>query len=138
MKQTIDNVRLKPKLFWEKVDSIFDDVKKWVLANCGDTDYQCCGRASDILYRLLIDWGIEKYGDESVVPCIVIGFVRNIEHHWVEIAGFIFDSTLIQFNPELTMLEYAMGIKYVEDEYDVLFKSDKLLHTCKSIRPDIY
>lgn len=138
VKQTTDNIRLKPKLFWEKVDSIFDDVKKWVLVNCGDTDYQCCGKASEVLYRLFIDWGIEKCKDENMSPYIVVGIMRGLEHHWVEIAEFVFDPTAMQFDPEPTIGEYSKGMQFVDYRHNNILDSEEILKICKSIRPDIY
>ena len=133
-----ESVRLKPKAFWKEIDLILENVKEWVLNNCVRRDYQCCGRASDILYKLFIDWGIKKYEDEGLDPYIVMGFIRGLGHYWVEIAGFIFDPTVMQFDPEPTIEEYSKGFKVVEESYVLEWNSKRLLNTCKSIRPDIY
>ena len=134
----IENVILKPKAFWKEIDSILEDVKEWVLDNCVESDYQCCGRASEILYRLFIDWGIEKYKDEDLGPYIVMGIIRGIGHYWVEIAGFIFDPTAMQFDPEPTIEEYSKGMDSIEDDFNYILSSERLLDVCKSIRPAIY
>lgn len=135
----IESVRLKPEAFWKEIDSILEDVKEWVIDNCAKRDYQCCGKASDILYRLFIDWGIGEYKDEGLDPYIVIGIIRGLEHHWVEIAEFIFDPTAMQFDdPELTIEEYSTGMQYIDYHFNEILDSEEILEICKSIRPDVY
>jgi hypothetical protein len=134
----IENIILKPEAFWKEIDLMLENVKKWVLENCVERDYQCCGKASDILYRLFIDWGLEKYKDEGLDSYIVMGIIRGIGHYWVEIAGFIFDPTVMQFDPEPTMEEYERGIDSIEDDFNSVLSSERLLGICKSIRPDMY
>jgi hypothetical protein len=135
----IENVILKPEAFWKEIDLMFENVKKWVLDNCIEDAYQCCGRASDILYRLFINWGIEKYEDEGLDPYIVVGIIRGLEHHWVEIAGFIFDPTAMQFDdPEPTIEEYSKGMQYIDYHYNEILSSEEISEICKSLRPDIY
>ena len=134
----VESVKLEPGAFWDEIDSIFEAAKDWVLVNCARREYQCCGMASDIFYRLLIDWGIERYKDENMIPCIVVGVIRDIEHHWVEISEFVFDPTVMQFDPEPTIEEYSDGVRHIEDDYEDILSSEKMLGKCKSIRPDIY
>jgi hypothetical protein len=135
----IENVILKPEVFWKEIDLMLENVREWVLANCGDADYQCCGKASDILYRLFIDWGLEKYKDEGLEVYIVIGHIRGIHHHWVEISEFVFDPTAMQFDdPEPTIEEYSEGVLYIEEDFNAILRSEEILDICRSIRPDIY
>lgn len=134
----IENVRLKPEAFWKEIDLMLENVKKWVLDNCMEKDCQCCGKASDILYRLFIDWGIEKYEGEGLEPYIAAGFIRDIWHNWVEISEFIFDPTAMQFDPEPTIEEYSKGFSFVENNYNKILSSEETLEICKSLRPDIY
>lgn len=134
----IENVILKPEAFWKEIDLMLENVKEWVLDNCVEKDYQCCGLASDILYRLFIDWGLEKYKDEGLDSYIVMGIIRGTHHHWVEISEFVFDSTAMQFDPEPTIEEYSENVLYIEDDSSNILRSEEILKICKSIRPDIY
>ena len=135
----IESAKLEPGAFWDEIDSIFEAVKKWVLDNCIEDAYQCCGKASDILYRLFMDWGLEKYKDDGLNGCVVIGNIRGIHHHWVEISEFVFDPTAMQFDdPEPTIEEYSNGVLYVEEDSGGILRSEEILKTCRNIRPDIY
>ena len=134
----VESVKLEPGAFWDEIDSIFEAAKNWVLVNCIEDAYQCCGKASDILYRLFMDWGIEKYKDDGLSPCIAVGIIRGLEHHWVEIAEFIFDPTAMQFDPKPTIEEYSKGMKYIDYHFNEILDSEEILKTCRSIRPDIY
>lgn len=134
----IESVKLEPGAFWDEIDSIFEAVKEWVLINCIKREYQCCGMASDILYRLLVDWGIESYKEDGLDTYIVVGIIRGIEHHWVEISEFVFDPTAMQFDSELTIEEYSDGMVYIDYHYNNILDSEEILDVCKTLRPDIY
>jgi hypothetical protein len=136
---------LKPKEFWVFVESVCKDVEEWVRYNKKHINYECCGQASSILYRLLVDWGIGEYpfyekGTLDDIILISVGAIRNTVHHWVEVLGYIYDPTKIQFNPSLDTIEYTTGWKYNDYEYDCkkIFESEELEILCRAIRPDIY
>ena len=141
------NELLKPVELWKFVDSVFDDVKEWVYYNKKDINYECCGQASEIFYKLLIDWGIGKYPmykkgeiDIDDVIKIAVGAIRGIEHVWVEIFNGIYDPTKMQFKSDVSVDEYTMGFHYNDysDDCEEVFKDEDIAILCRAIRPDIY
>lgn len=135
---------LEPKEFWKFIDGAVADVEEWVLYNRKGIEYQCCGQASDILYKLLVDWGIDKRcGNEDIDEVIRIAAVnvRGIAHFVVTILGdWIFDPTHMQFNPRPTSEEYSDGWMYDDysDDCDAIFEDKDTDILCRAIRPDIY
>lgn len=131
---------LSPKEFWNEVDSIFESVKKWALENCFYDNYQCCGLASDVFYRLVMDWGFKNYESEGLWMRVAFGEIRGKSHVWVEINGFIFDATTSQFESPVEPVEYDEGFYYYDDEAgDVkVMNAENIFKICKEIRPDLY
>ena len=136
--------KLPPKEFWKFVDETEERLKAWVLKNKADVNYECCGFASNVLYRTLVDWKIhERCGEEDInevirIACIT---VRDIRHDVVTILGdWIYDPTSMQFTPPLSVEEYSDG--WLCDEYDYdcekIFESEEVLKVCKEIRPEVY
>lgn len=114
---------LEPKEFWKQIDLMLDILKEWVLENCKDAEYQCCSRACNIFYSMLVKWGIEKYREERIEVEIVTGKIQGVTHDWVEISNFIFDPTVMQFKTKPEIMDYTMGFLYQwgeEDSYDVV------------------
>lgn len=123
--------------FWDKIEQIFNVVKKWVLKNCEDKEYQCCGLASDILYRTLLEWGIGNYIDAAYCLKIIVGHIEHIRHDWVEIVGCVYDPTAIQFKTEPTFKDYMDGWFYEEDNYEPIFKSERITGIVKEILKEV-
>jgi len=123
--------------FWDKIEQIFNAVKQWVLRNCEDKEYQCCATASDIMYRALIEWGIGKYIDVEYCLKIVNGHIEHISHDWVEVLGYIYDPTAMQFETEPTFKDYMDGWFYDEDDYEPILKSEKIAGIVKEILKEV-
>lgn len=123
--------------FWDKIEQIFNVVKQWVLKNCKDKEYQCCAIASDVLYRALIEWGIGDYIDVEYCLKIVNGHIDHMHHDWVEVVGYIYDPTAMQFKTELTFKDYMVGWFYDEDNYEPVLKSEKIAGIVKEILKEV-
>ena len=136
--------KLDPKEFWAFIDETIDRLESWVRKNAADKNYEVCGQASNVLYRILVDWKInERCGEESVDDVIHIACLSvrdRIRHDVVMIHNFFHDPTHMQFNPPLTTEEYNDGYLY-GDYYDdclKLFEDETLSEICREIRPELY
>ncbi len=136
--------KLSPKEFWKFIDETEARLKAWVLKNKADINYECCGLASDILYRILVDWKIhERCGEKDINDVIRISCirVRGNRHDVVTILkDWIYDPTSMQFTPPLTEMEYSAGWLYDDCDYDCkkVFQNAEVLKVCRNIRPEVY
>jgi len=130
--------------FWDFIDETQRRMEDWVRKNKADINYECCGFASNVLYRIYSDWKIHKRcGYEKIddVMHISVFDIRGIEHHTLVLFNdFLFDATHMQFNPKLTSNEYWDNWMYddTSDDCEGIFKDDEILKVCKEIRPELY
>jgi len=136
--------RIEPKEFWAFIEETNECVEKWVRENKSDINYECCGYACNILYRILVDWKInERCGINDVDEVIRIAAVsiRDIGHFVVTILNnWFFDPTYMQFGSRPSIEEYSMGWLYDDcyEECKVVLEDNSILELCKEIRPEVY
>jgi len=136
--------KMQVKEFWSFIDETQKRLEDWVRKNKADINYECCGFACNVFYRILSDWKIlERCGEDDIddVMRITCLKVRGVSHDVMEFFGSFFkDPTHMQFNPPLTKDEYSYGYFYDNDKYDCepIFTDDEILKVCKEIRPELY
>lgn len=136
--------KLSPKEFWGFIDETQERLETWVRENTADKNYECCGFASNVLYRILVDWKIhERCGMEDINDAIRISVltIRGIRHEVVTILQeCIVDPTSMQFTPPLEAKDYWDGWLYDDYDHDCeeIFKSEQILEVCRLIRPELY
>jgi hypothetical protein len=128
------------KEFWNQISIMNQKVKEWVLAYCWDQNYEYCGFMSDVLYRLITDWGIEKYEQDGWATNlrIVDGFIGKVKHSWVEVYDYIYDPTVMQFSSDISGKDYIFYDSYYGNETDAIFESERITYLCKKICPELY
>jgi len=136
--------KMLPKDFWDFIDETEERLMAWVSKNKVDINYEACGLACNVMYRILIDWDISKRcGIEDIDEVIRIAAVdiRGVGHFVVTVLGnWFFDPTHMQFNPRPTASEYSEGWMYDDyfDDCKKIFEDDGILEVCKEIRPELY